>query len=127
MILQVVKRIVNIRLQQHQRNRGYKCNEQQCDEEKADHRHCFFGDIHDRYISQRAGDKEVDANRRSDEANCKVHDHDHTELDRVHADCFDDRKQDRCEDQNRRSRVHHHADDQQKAVEHEQERDCPST
>ena len=50
-----------------------------------------------------------------------------TELDRVHADCFDDRKQDRCEDQNRRSRVHHHADDQQKAVEHEQERDCPST
>ena len=92
------------------------------DQKQKDHRERFFRDFHDRHLRHRARHEKVDADRRRDEADREIDDHEDAEMHCVHAVGGDDRHQDRREDQDGRTGVHNHADDQQKQVDDEQDR-----
>ena len=77
---------------------------------------------HDRNIRQRTCNKQVDTDWRSNKSDCKVDNHDHTKLDRVHSDRCHDREQDRCQNQDCRCGIHDHSDDQQEQVDDQQDR-----
>ena len=60
---------------------------------------------------------------RCDRADAQVHDREQAEVDRIDTDAANDRQEDRCEDQDGRTYVHEHADDQQHDIDQQQDND----
>src|SRR5699024_5765571 len=75
----------------------------------------------DAHAGHAGSDEEVEAQRWCDHADLQVHHDDDAEVDRVDPQLRCDRQQDRSEDEDRRGRLHHTADEQQEDIDEDEE------
>ncbi len=96
-----------------------------CDENEYPYHHQEEGDesFHDvayRTFRYTARDKQADSNRRCEQPDGEIDDHDHTEMYRIDTQRSGDRQKDRCKDDHSRTEIEPGPDEQQQSVHDEQ-------